>query len=395
MENFITGFAANETIMRSAVRRALGPERYDFFFQRLLTGFFGEADAAFLAEVGLNAVRLPFNYHHLEDDDKPFEVKADGFYHLDRAIAACGVHGIVCILDLHALPGSQNHHWHSDNSTHRAVFWEQRQFQDRVVNLWEAIADRYKDEVWVGGYNLMNEPADETRAIVGPFYERLVAAIRGVDPNHILFVDGNSYSTEFDIFKEPWENAVYTCHDYVAAGLGRGGPYPGTTDGVYIDRAAVERKFKQRCGYAIRTGTPLYVGEFGPIYTGDAAVDLQRRQILADQLEIYREHGAGWAIWTYKDIGRQGLVSAVAASPYVRRFANFIAKKDRLGADHWGSTGEGPKDVTQPVQDLVAEEFPTFDLYPWGRFEWVGTLLLNIIFAQPLASLFHVGTPTS
>ena len=227
----------------------------------------------------------------------------------------------------------------------------------------------------MAGYNLLNEPADESRAVIGPFYQRLVGAVRAVDPHHTLFVDGNTYSTEFDVFQEVWENTVYTCHDYVPAGLGRGGPYPGVTDGTYIDRAAVERKFLKRSEYARRTGTPLYVGEFGPIYTGDETVDAQRRQILADQLDIYREHGAGWAIWMYKDLGRQGLVSAAPSSAYRRRFADFIAKKDRLGADQWGSTGEGPKEVTQPVQDLIAREFPGFDPYPFGRFDWALSLI--------------------
>ena len=46
--------------------------------------------------------------------------------------------------------------------------------------------------------------------------------------------------------------------------------------------------------------------------------------------------------------------------------------------------GEGPKEVTQPVQDLIAREFPSFDPYPGGRFDWVRRLLLNILFAQPL-----------
>jgi endoglucanase len=384
MENFITGYPANESLMRAAVRRVLGPERYELFFEQLLGSFFNEADAAFLARTGINSVRIPLNYRHLEDDAAPFIIKPDGFRHLDRAIDACAAQGIVSVIDLHALPGSQNHHWHSDNATHRALFWEHRHFQDRVVNLWEAMADHYKDNVWVGGYNLVNEPADESRAVIGPFYERLVAAIRAVDPHHILFVDGNTYSTEFDIFTEPWENTIYTCHDYVASGLGRGGPYPGLTDGVYIDRAAVERKFLERSEYARRTGTPLYVGEFGPIYTDDEEVDSQRRQILADQLDIYRDRQVGWAIWVYKDMGRQGLVSPAPASPYRKRFAAFVAKKDRLGADHWGSTGEGPKEVIQPVQDLLAREFPSFDPYPWGRADWARTLLLNITFAQPL-----------
>jgi hypothetical protein len=140
--------------------------------------------------------------------------------------------------------------------------------QDRAVHLWEAIADRYKDNPWIAGYNPVNEPADET--------------------------------------------------------------------------------------------------------------------ILADQLDIYRRHQASWSLWTYKDIGRQGLATVGSGSPCLRRFGQFVAKKERLAADAWGSDGEGPAEVTGPFQELIAREFPGFDPYPWGRWDWVRTLLLTITVAQPL-----------
>ena len=376
MENFITGYAANETMMRAAVREVLGDDGYELFFERLLSAFYADADAAFLAETGLNCVRIPVNYRHLESDARPFEIIEDGFRHLDRAIAAGADHGVYTIVDLHALPGSQNQHWHSDNPTHRALFWEHRHFQDRVVGIWEAIADRYKGNPWVAGYNLMNEPADESRAVVGPFYDRLSTAIREIDPEHILLFDGNTYSTEFGFFGEPLENAVYTLHDYVPAGLGRADEYPGPE--------SAEAKFLERSEYARRTGTPIYVGEFAPIYTGDEAVDAERRRILDDQLQIYKRYGVGFATWMYKDLGRQGLTSVRPDSPYGELVADFVAKKRRLGIDQWGATGRENPEVTQPIQDLVAREAPDFDPYPWGRFDFVRTLVLNITLAQPL-----------
>jgi endoglucanase len=377
MENFITGYAGNETLMRREVCRVLGEDRSDAFFERLLTKFFAEEDAAFLGAQGFNLARIAIGYKHLEDDARPFEIKEDGFRHLDRAIEALARHGVYSIVDLHALPGAQNHHWHSDNPTHLPAFWEHPHFQDRVVHLWQAIASRYRDHPWVAGYNLLNEPADESRQVVGPFYRRLVAAIREIDPNHIVFLDGNTYATEFDVFEEPFENAVYTLHDYVPAGLGRSNEY---------DNDAARAKFLQRSAYARETGTPILVGEFGPIYTGDEEQDRLRRRILADQLERYTEHRASWALWMYKDLGRQGLVSVRPDTPYRRRFDPFVATKERLGVDQWGSDGEGVREVTRPVQELVAREAPHFDPYPWGRFDWVRTLLLNITLAQPLAT---------
>src|SRR4051795_11543419 len=347
MENFITGYSANETLMRREVRRAIGDDRADRFFERLLTRFFDEPDAAFLGGAGFNLARIAIGYKHLEDDARPFEIKAEGFRHLDRAIEMLARNGVYSIVDLHALPGSQNQHWHSDNPTHIATFWEHRHFQDRVVHIWEAIADHYRGNAWVAGYNLMNEPADESRAVVGPFYERLATAIRAVDPDHILLFDGNTYSTEFGFFGEPLDNAVYTLHDYVPAGLGRADHY---------DPETAEQKFLQRSAYARETGTPIYVGEFAPIYTGDPATDEVRVQILEDQLERYRRHDAGFATWMYKDLGRQGLTFARPDSPYGTLVADFVAKKIRLGADQWGSTGRELPEITQPIQELVARE---------------------------------------
>src|SRR4051812_4074115 len=124
MENFITGYAGNESMMRAAVRDVLGPDNYELFFDRLLSAFYADADAAFLASLGLNCVRIPLNYRHLEDDDRPGELKEEGFRRLDQAVDACAAAGIWSILDLHALPGYQNQHWHSDNPTHWAHFWQ-------------------------------------------------------------------------------------------------------------------------------------------------------------------------------------------------------------------------------------------------------------------------------
>jgi hypothetical protein len=375
MENFITGYPANESMMRAAVTGVLGPERAQAFFDRLLEVFFTEADARFLAGAGLNSVRIPVNYRHFEDDAKPFTLLDRGFERLDRVVELCAAHGLYSIIDLHALPGSQNHHWHSDNPTHVPLLWQHPHFQDRAVHLWEALADRYRDNPWVAGYNPVNEPADESRQVLGPFYRRLLGAIRAVDPRHVLFLDGNTYATEFDVFGEPWDNVVYTCHDYAAAGLGKGGP---------ADRGFLAEKFRQRTEYCRRTGTPIWVGEFGPIYTGEPAADEERYRILADQLELYERYDASWSLWTYKDIGLQGLVTVSPDSAYLRRFGGFVAKKARLGADKWGSTGQEVPEVTSAVQELVAREFPGFSPYPWGSEDWTRTLLMNILYAQPL-----------
>jgi aryl-phospho-beta-D-glucosidase BglC (GH1 family) len=384
MENFITGYPANETAMREAVRQVLGAERAERFFDRLLDHLFGDADAAFLAELGVNCVRLPINQRHFERDDRPFELLEAGFERLDAAIAACGRHGIYTVIDLHAVPGCQNQHWHSDNPTHVAAFWRHPHFQDRVVNLWQALAERCRGNAWVAGYNLLNEPGDPSGAVVGPFHDRLVAAVREIDPDHIVFVDGNTYSTDFSIFAEPYENAIFACHDYARAGMAFGGPYPGHTAGQWVDRDTLEATFLERTRFQRELGAPVWVGEFGPVYTGDPARDEQRYQVLTDQLDIYDRYGAGWSIWTYKDVGLQGLVHAAPDSPYLRRFGDLVEKKSRLGIDAWGSTDREVPEVLEPLHELIAREFPQWRPYPWGARGTTDDLVRHVLFAQAM-----------
>jgi hypothetical protein len=377
MEHFIIGYSGNESLMRQKVRGVLGEERYNRFFDRLLDVFYADADARFLADNGFDLIRLPINYHHLELDDRPMEILEEGLRRIDRAIEISGRHGIYTIIDLHALPGGQNERYHSDNPTHVAAFWQHRHFQERVLAIWRTLAERYKGNPWVAGYNLMNEPAEESGTKVGPVYAELIEAVRAIDPEHIIFLDGNTYSTDFSMFDDkPWPNVVYSLHDYVAAGLGRGGPYVG--------KSIALAKFLERSEYARRTGTPLLVGEFSPIYTDDEQENVVRRQILEDQLDIYREYGAGWTSWMYKDLGKQGLVNLKPDSPYRVRFDPFVRKKERLAVDEWGGVGWGESAVTEPIDALVAREAPDFDPYPWGRSDWVRALLLNITIAQSL-----------
>ncbi|MDQ1287059.1 MAG: endoglucanase [Actinomycetota bacterium] len=388
LENFITGYPGTETQMRRALRAVLGEDAFGEFFDRFLDVFFGEDDARYLASLGMNALRVPFNYRHFEDDDRPFELKEEGFALLDRVIGRCADNGLYTILDLHALPGRQNQHWHSDNPTHWAEFWNHRHFADRVVHLWEALADRYKNNPWVAGYNPVNEPADPTGERIGPFYSRLERAIRAVDPDHILFLDGNTYSTDFSMFTEPFDNTVHTAHDYALPGIAADGEYPGTVRGRHVDKGVLEETFLDRTRFMRDTGTPIWIGEFGPIYTGDPVRDERRRHLLRDQLDIYAGYGASWSLWTYKDIGMQGLLHARPDGEYLTRIAPVLDRKRRLGVDAWGGDDRLVRQVLDPVEALFAEEFPEFDPYPWGAKPWLKVIVQNILFAEPMVGEF-------
>ena len=391
MENFLTGYPGTESQQRGALLRALGEERYELFFDRFLAAFFSDGDAAYLASLGMNHIRLPMNYLHFEDDDRPFELKDAGFRLIDRVVEICARNGLYVILDLHALPGCQNQHWHSNNPTNYAFFWQHRHFQDRVVNIWEKLAERYKGNATVAGYNLMNEPGDPDGTRIKPIYDRIVAAVRAIDPDHIIFLDGNRYATEFTCFEGAplYDNTVYSAHDYKMPGMSYGGPYPGTTRGVYFDKSVVEETFLKRTEFMRKTGTPIWIGEFGPVFTNEPARDEQKYQLLADQLDIYNAHGASWSMWAYKDLGSEGVVSASPDSPWMRRIAPVTEKKARLGVDVWGSSDDKMRNIMDPVEATFAKEYPDFNPFPFGAQNWIQQLVRSILLAEPMIGDFE------
>lgn len=115
---------------------------------------------------------------------------------------------------MHTAPGGQNGDWHSDNPTSYAAFWDFKDHQDRTIWLWEQIAARYKNNPWVAGYNPLNEPCDPEHVRLPAFYERVEKAIRAIDPDHILWLDGNTFAMEWKGFDKVLPNCVYAMHDY-------------------------------------------------------------------------------------------------------------------------------------------------------------------------------------
>ncbi|KAL8369493.1 hypothetical protein RB595_000016 [Gaeumannomyces hyphopodioides] len=365
MENFITGYSGHEFEHRKAMAEVLGQEKADFFFSRLIHHFFTEADAALFASLGLNCLRVPFNYRHFMDDDNPSVIKQSGFALLDRIVDICGRHNIYVVLDLHAAPGGQNQDWHSDSGLNHAAFWDFRDLQDRTIQLWEALAAHYKGNRIIAGYNPLNEPADPKHTRLVAWYERVEKAIRAVDPDHMLFLDGNTYAMDFSAFPvdKPLPNTVYSCHDYSLFGF----PLPEQYEGTDEQKRKLRESFARKVEFMKKAGVPVWNGEFGPVYQDrrtDAnaeATNRKRIALLKEQLQVYREYGdVSWSIWLYKDIGYQGMVYVDPESPYMRLIRPFVEKKQRLGLDFWGVADKSGVDseVYAPFVERLKKEIP-------------------------------------
>ena len=350
MENFINGYPGSEHTLRMVFAEELGPNKAAFFFNRLLDYFLTEDDIDFMRQCGATVVRLSVNYRHFERDDRPFEYLDEGFKRLDQAIGWCKKHGLYAIIDLHAVQGWQNTDWHSDNASRHTLFWSTKHFQDRFVALWEEFARRYRGNNAVAGYNVMNEPATAAYSgrfddvnnspkwdVINAVYRRVVKAIRAIDPDHIIFLEGDMYSARFSGFEPPFApNLVYSSHNYDAAGFGPG-PYPGKIGGQYWDRAKQEALLIAHEGYlfARQHEVPLWVGEFGSVYNGSAEEIPDRLQALDDYLAIFNQHSAHWTTWTYKDVGVMGWVQLDPESAYMQLIQPLLRSKLELSTDFW------------------------------------------------------------
>ncbi len=344
MENFIDGYPGAEHTLRATMADVLGPSRAHFLFERWHDYFLAEEDIAFIKACGANVVRPALNYRHFEDDARPFVYKEAGFARLDRLIGWCRRHGLYVILDMHAAQGWQSPDWHCDNPDGPALLWEHPHFQDRFVRLWEEIARRYKGNATIAAYDLLNEP--ETVApnlprrwdAINALYRRVVGAIRAIDPDHIIFLEGDGFGSQFQGYEAPFAaNLAYSGHPYswVAGGPG---VYPGEHDGKRWDKAELRASMMRFPGYrfAAEHRVPYWAGEFGATFNGPPEELEDRLQGIADQIDVVESLGAHWTTWTYKDVGIMGWVHAAPESEFMQLVAPILGAKTSLAADSWG-----------------------------------------------------------
>ena len=343
MEDFITGFTGAEHNLRQTMARILGKGKADFFFERLLDHFFTEEDAAYMHSLGANVLRLPFNYRHFERDQAPFEYLEAGFQRLDRAIEWCGQHGIYVVLDFHAVQGWHNPDWHSDNANVIIQLYDQPHFQERFIRLWAALAQRYKGCPAIAGFSLLNEPLTrmEYERYEPSYYDwealngvhrRATAAIREIDPQRIVILEGDEFATRFDGLDVEFAPDIIVGAHYYTTPTIAAGPYPGEFDGIFWNRDVLATEFGMHSGtrLAFEKRLPVFAGEFGVLYT-DRPEDVEHRaRALDDQLGIFDSTGVHWAIWTYKDIGAMGALNVDPDCEYLRLIRPVMAAKHQV-----------------------------------------------------------------
>jgi endoglucanase len=133
-------------------------------------------------------------------------------------------------------------------------------------------------------YETWNEPlrdgVDWSRD-VKPYHERVIGAIRAVDPDNLVIAGSPSWSQDVDIAaRDPlaFSNVAYTLH-YYAATHGQG--------------------LRDKADVALDAGLALLITEFGTVEaTGDGRLDREESDAWWDWAE---RNGIGWMNWSIGD----------------------------------------------------------------------------------------------
>ncbi|MDK2761309.1 MAG: cellulase family glycosylhydrolase [Sphingopyxis sp.] len=310
--------------IRAKLVELVGEERTATFYRAWLDNHTTRADIDQMAGWGFNSVRLPihFNQLTLPADQEPRAGQdtwlEDGFRRIDRLLEWSKANRIYLILDLHAAPGGQGNDLPiSDRDPARPSLWQSEENQRKTVALWARIAARYRDEPWIGGYDLINEPNwsfatpgkgngcdDVDNKPIWDLQQRITAAIRKVDKKHVVIVEGNCWGNNYKGLPPAWDaNMALSFHKYWNRN----------------DAASIADIKALRTSY----GRPIWLGESGENSNG----------WYRDAIALVENDGIGWNFWPLKKIGFNQPLEIPPGDGWAKIVAWMTGKGEKPAAD--------------------------------------------------------------
>jgi endoglucanase len=264
-------------MINQALSELIGQSATDSFWTTYLDSYITAGDIHYMKSIGMNSIRVPFNYRLFTSERYLGQTNPNhGFEILDKLVSWCKKEQLYILLDMHCAPGGQTGDNIDDGEGYPFLF-ESEKDQQLTVDIWKRIASRYKNEPIIIGYDLLNEPiatyfdAAHFNPKLEGVYKRISAAIRQVDKNHLIFLGGAQWDSNFAPFGQPFDTKlVYTFHKY----------WTSPTQEViqpYID-------------FSNKYNVPIYCGETG-----------ENTNEWIDSFRVTLEHaGIGWHYWPYK-----------------------------------------------------------------------------------------------
>lgn len=264
----------------------------------------------FLAENGFNFVRIPTDYRFWTREDDYFHPDESTFTFIDRYLQACRERGLHLSLNQHRAPG------YCINANHLEKYnlWTDEIAQDAFIFLWRTFAQRYQgistDDL---SFDLVNEPPTPgqygmTRENHADVIRRTAAAIRGVDPQRPIVIDGLS-GGNIAMPELAGLGAIHSGRGYMPMALSHykaswwdGSAdlpepiYPGLNWGWTVWDKETLREFYQPWREVESLGAKIHIGECGCF--NQTPNDVAMRWF-SDLFGLYKEFGWGFALWEF------------------------------------------------------------------------------------------------
>lgn len=305
--------------IEKVVSDLIGPENADRFWLEFRRNYITEADIRRIAELGFNSVRPALNARRfLTEGDSPVYVD-EGFELLDNLVAWCRKWHVYVIIDMHGAPGGQTGQNIDDSPNDEPGLFMNPVYEKRLIDLWVKIAERYRDEPTVAGYDLLNEPlpqrtgaADKYKKDLEPLYQRITKAIRKVDQKHMVILEGADWSNDWSVFSKPFDpNLAYQFHYYCW----------DNPDNLNDISRFISRREK--------LNAPVWVGETGE----------RNSTIYWATTQYFEHHNIGWSFWPWKKM-------EATNGPYSIR-----------APGEWGVVAAYTRGGPRPSQEIAQEAF--------------------------------------
>ncbi len=238
--------------------------------------------------MGMNVVRLPIWWANLETLGGTW--RTDAFDRIDWLVTNAWQRGIYTIIDLHGVPGGQSFD-QSTGQINQNQYWTNTNDQSRTTIIWQNIAAHFTGNPAVAGYDLINEPqgAPSSNAVWAA-YNSLYLAIRAIDPDHIIFMEGTWGSWDWSMLPNPavfgWQNVVYELHEYQWG-------FSGDATGIMAGVDNQVSDFKNHQSWNV----PAFIGEFNEFSAGsDPSIPWKYA------VQQFDSNSISWTAWTYKVI---------------------------------------------------------------------------------------------